>query len=115
MLTSANYQTVQRNVTSNFLRYFTLMRSCKTVLQNEVIPLLSLQEKNDIKNSRFNQNVLDKLTSLGKREYQKQADKTDEVLYCICMSIGTIIKEYEWGTTYISQTGMCQLAAKIAR
>ena len=28
------------------------------------------------------------------------------------MAIGTIIKEYDWGTEYIQQSGMCALAEK---
>lgn len=57
--------------------------------------------------------VVNKLTMLGEAQYQQFSEHSNEILYCLCMAIGTIIKEYDWGTDYITQPGMCELAKKI--
>ena len=60
-------------------------------------------------------NVIEKLAHLGKTQYQQSIERTDETLYCLCMAIGTIIKEYDWGTQYIQQSGMCAISQKVVQ
>ena len=33
--------------------------------------------------------------------------------YCAAMAVGTIIKEYEWGTQYLTPDGLYELATRI--
>ena len=112
-LTETNYSTVQANVTQNMTQYMSLMKDFKSVIQREVIPMLSRQELCDIQACRLNIDTINKLAALGKKHFQSFPQKSNEVLYCLCMAIGTIIKEYDWGIRYIQQDGMCEMSAKI--
>ena len=89
-----------------------MMIQLKSCIQRAVIPMLSTDELQDIKDCRLNMQVIDKLVYIGKGQYQQIVGHSDETLYCLCMAIGTIIKEYDWGTEYIQQSGMCALAKK---
>lgn len=110
MLTLNNYSAVRANVLSNFQRYFPSMITFKSEIQTDVD--LTELETFDLMACRLNMNVVRKLSKLG-REHFISSDKSDEMLYCICMAIGTIIKEYEWGTYYISPNGICELATMV--
>lgn len=114
-LTSANYSTVQANVMKNASQYMVLMINFKSLIQREIMPMLSQQELYDIRDCRLNTSTIDKLVTLGKKHFQSHSPKSNEVLYCICMAIGTIIKEYDWGTKYIQQSGMCTISQEIVR
>ena len=114
-LTEANYSTVQANVMKNASRYMVLMISFKSLIQREIMPMLSQQELSDIRDCRLNASTINKLATLGKKHFQSSSQKSNEVLYCICMAIGTIIKEYDWGTQYIQQSGMCAMSQKIVQ
>ena len=83
----------------------------KTHLQNTIVNCLTQEELVDIWNSRLNESVIEKLILLA-RPYYKE-DPTNETLYVLALSIGTIIKEYEWGTYYISKDGMQELQERI--
>ena len=114
-LTDANYSTVQANVMKNASRYMALMINFKSLIQREIIPMLSQQELSDIRDCRLNTSTINKLVTLGKKHFQSSTEKSNEVLYCLCMAIGTIIKEYDWGTQYIQQSGMCAISQKIVQ
>ena len=96
----------------NLGKYMPIIMQFKSFIQRAVIPLLSANELQDIKDCCLNRQVIDKLVYIGIGQYKKNAEQSDEVLYCLCMAIGTIIKEYDWGTEYIQQSGMCALAEK---
>ena len=49
---------------------------------------------------------------LGKKIYNQ--NPTEEKVYMIAMSIGTIIKEYGWGNDYVTNEGIYRLANRIA-
>lgn len=85
--------------------------SIKTNLQNAIIDCLTQEELLDICSSNFNENVVEKLIILACSYYKE--DTTNETLYALALSIGTIIKEYEWGTYYISKNGMQELQDRI--
>ena len=112
-LTETNYSTVQANVTKNMMQYMSMMKDFKSLIQREIIPMLSQQELYDIRDCRLNIDTIDKLATLGKKHFQCAPQKSNEVLYCLCMAIGTIIKEYDWGIMYIQQDGMCEMSTKI--
>lgn len=83
----------------------------KTHLQNAIINCLTQKELIDIWSSNLNESVIEKLILLA-RPYYKE-DPTNETLCVLALSIGTIIKEYEWGTYYISKNGMQDLKDRI--
>lgn len=83
----------------------------KTNLQNAIKECLTQEELLDIWRSNLNENVIDKLVLLARPYYKEEP--TDETLYALALSIGTIIKEYEWGTYYISKDGMQELQDRI--
>lgn len=85
--------------------------SVKTSLQNAIINCLTQEELTDIWNSSLNESVIKKLVLLAHPYYKE--DPTDETLYVLALSIGTIIKEYEWGTYYINKDGMQELQNRI--
>ena len=111
MLTPFNYQSVQSSVVGH-LTTFSLMKRYKSSIQNEIIPLITPQELSDIKLCRLNFSLVEKLAKLGKKHFY-ESDQSDISLYCICMAIGTIIKEYDWGIAFIQQEGMCKMATMI--
>ena len=112
MLTESNYLSVQATVTKNLSQYLPSMIVYKSSIQRDVINLATSQEISDVAACRLNLSLVDKLVKLGKKHYVL-SDKSDTTLYCICMAIGTIIKEYDWGLEYIEQSGMLNLAAQI--
>lgn len=83
----------------------------KTNLQNAIKECLTQEELLDIWSSNLNENVIEKLVLLARPYYKEEP--TDETLYALALSIGTIIKEYEWGTYYISKNGMQELQDRI--
>ena len=113
MLNSSNYLSIQASVIGNFGKYMPIMMQFKSSIQRTIIPMLSTDELQDIKDCRLNMEVIGKLVNIGRIQYQQFAEHSDEILYCLCMAIGTIIKEYDWGTEYIQQSGMCILSRKI--
>lgn len=113
MLDSNNYLFVQESIMNNLGKYMPLMMQFKTSTQREIIQMLSANELQDIKNCHLNIEVINKLANIGKKLYQQSMEHNNEILYCLCMAIGTIIKEYGWGIGYVQQNGMCEIAIKI--
>ena len=83
----------------------------KTYLQNAILNNLTQKELIDIRDSNLNESVIDKLILLARPYYEETP--SEETLYVLALSIGTIIKEYEWGTYYISMDGMQDLQNRI--
>ncbi len=83
----------------------------KTKLQKAIVDCLTQEELYDIWSSNLNDDVIEKLILLARPYYNE--DPTNETLYVLALSIGTIIKEYEWGTYYISKDGMQELQDRI--
>lgn len=90
---------------------FSLMKMFKSTIQTQVIPQMTMQEQFDVRDSRLNESVVSKLITLASNQYLQY--QTPEALYCAAMSVGTIIKEYEWGTQYVSGSGLYELAKRI--
>ena len=83
----------------------------KKSIQEGVLSLTTHQEEMDIAMSRINTNVITKLCKVAAPFYRESP--TMETLYCLSMSVGTIIKEYEWGLKYISGDGLYEIAQMI--
>lgn len=113
MLTPSNIDTVRAMVFGNVSRYMPMMINYKTHIQNAIRPLLSEQEQWDIQACKLNMGCVRKLAGLGRECFYSSYEQSDAVLFCICFAIGTIIKEYDWGTQYLAPAGLCQLAAMI--
>lgn len=114
MLTKSNFLLVQGSVMSNVASFLPQMMGFKSSIQREVLDIMTNQELCDVRDSRLNLSVVNKLADLGGKHF-RNSDQSDNTLYCVCMAIGTIIKEYEWGTDYLKQDGMCRLAAMISK
>lgn len=84
-----NFETLQKAI------------SVKTYLQNAIIESLTQDELFDIKSSNVNKSVIKKLILLARPYYDE--DPSNETLDVLALSIGTIIKEYEWGLYYLSK------------
>ena len=85
--------------------------SIKTNLQNAIVNCLSQEELADIWSSTLNESVIEKLILLA-HPYFKE-DPSDETLDVLALSIGTIIKEYEWGLYYLHKEGTQELKDRI--
>lgn len=103
-------QTEFRGAMTN-MATFMMCRAFKTEIQYEVFSLISEDEKSDIKYSRYNENVVEKLVKLGAEKFA--AYNSVEALFCAAMSVGTIIKEYEWGIQFVVGDGCYQMARRI--
>lgn len=94
-----NFETLQKAI------------SVKTYLQNAIIESLTQDELFDIKSSNVNKSVIKKLILLARPYYDE--DPSNETLDVLALSIGTIIKEYEWGLYYLSKEGVQELKDRI--
>jgi len=83
----------------------------KSAIQREIISLLTEKEVNDIVNSVENKQVICKLVKLATARYRIFHD--DNTLYCLSLSVGTILKEYGWGTYYTTSSGCYEVASMI--
>lgn len=83
----------------------------KTHLQNAIIECLTQDELIDIWSSNINEGVIEKLILLARPYYEESP--TSETLDILSLSIGTIIKEYEWGLYYLSKDGINELHDRI--
>lgn len=109
MITVSNINSV-RSQTMSDSRYINEMIRIKSSIQSLIIPQLTLEEKNSIRLSTLNHNVIAKLVNLGKLEYANNPLRSDTLAFCIAMAIGTIIKEYDWGLNYVMQDGIIAIA-----
>lgn len=69
------------------------------------------EELEDIYKSKPNEVIIDKLCKLAHKEWKLSF--SCESLYCLAIAIGTIIKEYGWGTQYLLGEGNYTLAQRI--
>lgn len=97
------------HISTNFLKAV----QYKKIIQEAVIEELTPDEIDDIRYSRLNETVINKLVDIAKQIYRQ--DHNTAALSCLSMAVGTIIKEYEWGTEYATSEGIVHLAQKIER
>ena len=108
MLTENDFLKMAKNVSAEM---FFMMITYKTQLQNSLKRILTQSEINSIRLSVIDQGVTDKLVSLAKPIYDQRKD--DQTLYSLAMSIGTILKEFEWGEKFISPNKLYELSKRI--
>ena len=99
-----DFENAADNVRKNLLVYLPKMIAYKSSIQKAVLLVATPAEKEDIRASRINTSLIDKLAKLAHGAWSATPDM--ESLYCAAMAVGTIIKEYEWGLQYLTPEGL---------
>ena len=111
MITSEQFSKAGQEVAANITTVFPRMINYKKSIQTAILDRLTSSEMYDIRDSIVNEDVITKLSMLGAEHFKLIPDA--QTLYCVSMAVGTIIKEYGWGTTYVTFPGLYELANKI--
>lgn len=111
MITKQEFDLAARQVLSDFSSVLPKMIGYKSHIQRDIINIASQTELEDVRDSRINQGIINKLCRLAKREWQLSGDAKS--LYCAAMAVATIIKEYDWGTQYLVGDGLYEMATRI--
>ena len=110
MVTQSDFSNIAESIRGNLSSALPKMIEYKTYLQRNVLDIATYDELEDVKNGTFNGSLMTKLIILAKSRWQSGSM---EDLYCLAMSVATIIKEYDWGTELLSDEGLFSLAEKI--
>lgn len=110
MVTQSEFSNIAEFIRGNLSSALPKMIEYKTYLQRNVLDIATCNELEDVKNGIVNGSLMTKLIILAKSRWQSGAT---EDLYCLAMSIATIVKEYDWGTQYLSEDGLYSLAMQI--
>ncbi|WP_278707341.1 hypothetical protein [Bacteroides intestinalis] len=110
MVTQSDFSNVAESIRGNLSSALPKMIEYKTYLQRNVLDVATCNELDDVKNGIVNGSLMTKLIILAKSRWQSGATVD---LYCLAMSVATIIKEYDWGTEYLSDKGLFSLAMQI--
>ena len=111
MITKQEFDLAAKSVATNMATILPKMISYKSYIQNAVLNVATRQELEDVRDSRINQEMIDKLCKLAKSEWLLSADS--QSLYCAAMAVATIVKEYDWGTQYLVGNGLWEMAQRI--
>lgn len=111
MITKQEFDLAARQVLSDFSSILPKMISYKSYIQREVLNQATQEELEDVRDSRINQSLIDKLCRIAKNEWLLSGDAKS--LYCAAMAVATIIKEYDWGTQYLVGNGLYEMATRI--
>ena len=111
MLTKQEFDLAAKSVVSNMASVLPKMISSKSYIQKAVLNVATRQELEDVRDSRINQGLIDKLCKIAKNEWLLSAYA--QSLYCAAMAVATIIKEYDWGTQYLFGNGLWEMAQRI--
>lgn len=110
MVTQSDYSNIAESIRGNVTSALPKMIEYKTYLQRNVLDIATCKELEDVKSGTFNGSLMTKLIILAKSRWQSGST---EDLYCLAMSVATIVKEYDWGTQYLSEDGLYSLAMQI--
>lgn len=111
MITKQEFDYAAKKVASNTSAYLPKMISYKSYVQRAVLNIATPKKLADVRDGHINQNLIDKLCMIAKREWLLSRDA--DSLYCIVIAVGTIVKEYDWGTIYVSGNGPWELSQRI--
>lgn len=111
MITKHEFDVAAKNVASNFGAFLPQMVGYKNYVQRAVLNVATQKELLDVRDCRINQGLIDKLCTIAKREWLLSRDA--ESLYCSAIAVGTIIKEYDWGTRYVTGEGPWEIGQRI--
>ena len=111
MITKPEYQLAAKAVASNITAALPKVIGYKGHIQKAIIKVVTHQEVEDVLDGRLNQGMVDKLCKIAKNEWALSGDALS--LYYAAMAVATIIKEYGWGTQYLVEEGMWEIAQRI--
>lgn len=111
MITRQEFEKGAKTVQNNVMSALPKMINYKKFVQEKVLYLATRKELEDVRDCRINQGMIDKLVKLAKQAMLTSRDA--QSFYCAAMAVGTIIKEYEWGTYYITMDGIYELITRI--
>ncbi len=111
MITKQEFDLAARQVMSDLSSILPKMISYKSYIQREILNQASQRELEDVRDSRINQGMIDKLCRIAKNEWRLSGDSKS--LYCAAMAVATIVKEYDWGSQYIIGDGLYEIATRI--
>lgn len=111
MTTKQEFDIAANQVRSNLMTVLPKMIGFKSHIQSAVLDIATEKELQDVRDCRINQGMIDKLCRIAKDEWQLCGDA--QSLYCAAMSVGTIVKEYEWGMQYLVGDGLWEMANRI--
>ena len=111
MLTKQIFEEAAIEARKNLAAMFPKMIAYKSYIQRAVLAITTQKELEDIRDCRINQGLIDKLVRLASQEWKLSGDIKS--LYCAAMAVGTILKEYEWGTQWIVGEGLYEIAQRI--
>ena len=111
MITRQEFENGAKVVQNNVMAALPKMINYKKYIQGKIIGIATRKELEDVRDCIINQGMIDKLVRLAKHAMLTSRDA--QSFYCAAMAIGTIIKEYEWDTYYITMTGMYELVTRI--
>ena len=112
MITKEEFNRAEQNVKLSFTTYLPDMISYKKHVQTAILDMTTPDEMKDIVLCKYNDNLVCKLVKLAHDQWKGKGGDTNS-LYCAAMAVGTIIKEYDWGTKYISPDGLYEMAKRI--
>lgn len=111
MITKQELNFARQWAISNFSAVLPRMINYKSKIQKGVLDIASRKELEDVRDCRVNQGMIDKLCKLARKEWSLSEDARS--LYCVAMSVATIVKEYDWGTQYLMEDGLWEIAQRI--
>ena len=112
MIRKKEFEEIENQILSDPTKTLPKMIRYKSQIQKEVLATTSQQELYDVYACRINEGLIHKLIKLASQKYKITPDSIS--LYCAAMAVGTIIKEYEWGTQFTSNDGLFELATRIS-
>lgn len=112
-LNKEQFEIAANKIRNNLMSYLPKMISFKKRIQVEVLDITTHKELENIRDSIYTQSLVNKLVNLAARMCGDKTDYTS--LYCASMAVGTIIKEYEWGSKWITPNGLFELANQIVK
>lgn len=111
MITRQDFERGANAVQNNVMAALPKMINYKKYVQEKVVSIATRKELEDVRDCVINQGMIDKLVKLCKTAMCGAYDT--QSAYCAAMAVGTIIKEYEWGTQYLTPDGLFELATRI--
>jgi hypothetical protein len=111
MITKIEFENAAEAMRQDLFLALPKMIEYKKSIQTKVLDIATQEELLYVVACKTNHGLIDKLIHLAHKEWINEGDAAS--LYCVAMAVGTIIKEFDWGTYYISPEGLYELATRI--
>lgn len=113
MISQTEFDRVASEILRDVNAMMTKMQTYKKHLQYEVLKYATTEELVDVKYCKYNDNLVKKLIALAGEEYSDDCGGLKS-LYSASMAVATIIKEYGWGTRFLTPDGLYEMANLIS-